>query len=86
MSSLSPESLYQLLPEVYRRRDEEQGFPLKALMEILAEQAGVVKHDIDRLYDNQFIDTCDEWAAAYLGELVGYRFGPDIPGVSKGQR
>ncbi|MDD1780479.1 hypothetical protein LRP49_04620 [Enterovibrio sp. ZSDZ35] len=83
MSSLSPESLYQLLPEIYRRRDEEQGFPLKALMEILAEQAGIVKHDIDRLYDNQFIETCDEWAAPYLGELVGYRHGPEIPGVSQ---
>ncbi|WP_281545486.1 hypothetical protein [Grimontia sp. SpTr1] len=83
MSSLSPESLYNLLPEVYRRRDEEQGFPLKALMEILAEQAAIVKHDIDRLYDNQFIETCDEWAAPYLGELAGYRYGPEIPGVSQ---
>ncbi|WP_245680640.1 hypothetical protein [Veronia pacifica] len=83
MNSLSPESLYNLLPEVYRRRDEEQGFPLKALMEILAEQAQIVRHDIDRLYDNQFIDTCDEWAAPYLGELVGYRYGPEIPGLSR---
>lgn len=83
MSSLSPDYLYNLLPEIYRRRDEEQGFPLKALMGILAEQAGIVKHDIDRLYDNQFIETCDEWAAPYLGELVGYRYGPEIPGVSQ---
>ncbi|MBV7298285.1 hypothetical protein [Enterovibrio paralichthyis] len=83
MSSVSPETLFNLLPEVYRRRDEEQGFPLKALMAILAEQAAIVQHDIDRLYDNQFIDTCDEWAVPYLGELVGYRYGPAIPGVSQ---
>lgn len=83
MSNLSPESLYNLLPEVYRHRDEDQGFPLKALMEILAEQANIVKYDIDRLYDNQFIETCDEWAAPYLGELVGYRYGAEIPGVSQ---
>ncbi|MEZ8140832.1 hypothetical protein [Enterovibrio sp. FF113] len=83
MNSLSPDALYQLLPEVYRKRDEAQGFPLKALMEILAEQAAIVKNDADRLYDNQFIETCDEWAAPYIGELVGYRYGPNIPGVSQ---
>ncbi|MGF1767889.1 hypothetical protein L4D06_10990 [Enterovibrio makurazakiensis] len=83
MNSLSPEALYQLLPEVYRKRDETQGFPLKALMAILAEQAAIVKNDTDRLYDNQFIETCDEWAAPYIGELVGYRYGPPIPNVSQ---
>ncbi|PMN70244.1 hypothetical protein [Enterovibrio norvegicus] len=82
-SVLSPDALYARLPEVYRKRDEEQGFPLKALMEILAEQAAIVRDEADRLYDNQFIETCDEWAAPYIGELVGYRYGPEIPGVSQ---
>src|SRR5262249_41601919 len=28
--------------------------------------------DLDRLYDNWFIETCDEWVVPYIGELVGF--------------
>ena len=35
MSLLTPERLYRLLPVVYRVRDEEQGQPLRALLQSL---------------------------------------------------
>jgi len=69
--SLRTEKLYQLLPAVYRMRDVEQGEPLKALIAVLAEQAGVVEADIFRLYENWFIETCDEWVVPYIGDLLG---------------
>ncbi|ESQ14669.1 MAG TPA: hypothetical protein DDY14_10710 [Chromatiaceae bacterium] len=63
--------LYALLPEVYRREDARRGYPLKALLSIISEQATVVKEDIDRLWDNFFVETADDWVLPYLGDLIG---------------
>lgn len=73
MSRLTAEHLYELLPAVHRLRDAERGGPLKALIEILAAQGRVLEQDIERLYDNAFLETCDEWAVPYLGDLLGVR-------------
>jgi hypothetical protein len=71
--SASLDRLYDLLPVVYRERDFAQGYPLRALLRVIAEQVQVVEDDIARLYDNWFIETCDDWAVPYLGDLIGYR-------------
>ena len=34
----NPDRLYELLPVVYRLRDAEQGYPLQALLRVIAEQ------------------------------------------------
>lgn len=65
--------LYELLPAIHRIRDAEQGEPLKALLRVIAEQVNLVEEDIARLYDNWFIETCEDWVVPYLAELVGYR-------------
>ena len=65
--------IYELLPAVYRIRDEEHGKPLEALLQIIGEQVDLVEADIARLYDNWFIETCEEWVVPYIAELVGYR-------------
>jgi hypothetical protein len=65
--------LYELLPVVYRQRDAEQGWPLKALLRVIGEQVGVVETDIAQLYENWFIETCEDWVVPYIGDLVGYR-------------
>jgi hypothetical protein len=70
--SLSPDRLYDLLPAIYRARDEEEGFPLRDFLRVLAAQANVVEEDIGRLYDNWFIETCDDWVVPYLADLLGY--------------
>ena len=67
------ERLYQLLPAIHRLRDAAEGEPLKALIEVIAEQVSVVEDDLAQLYDNQFIETCAPWVAPYLGDLIGYR-------------
>jgi hypothetical protein len=64
--------LYNLLPVVHRMRDADRGYPLRALLQVIAEQVTVVDADIAHLYDNWFIETCQEWVVPYIGDLVGY--------------
>jgi len=64
--------LFNLLPAVYRQRDIEQGGPLQALLRVISEQVNVVENDIAQLYDNWFIETCDDWVVPYIGDLIGY--------------
>jgi hypothetical protein len=66
------ERLYELLPVVYRQRDADQGFPLRDLLRVIAGQVNVVEDDIAGLYENWFIETCDDWVVPYIGDLVGY--------------
>src|SRR3712207_6045091 len=68
-----PDRLYELLPAVYRQRDAERGEPLRALLQVIAEQVDVVEEEMDRLYDNWFIETCDDWVVPYIGDLLGFR-------------
>ena len=65
--------LYELLPAIYRIRDEEHAGALKALIGVLAEQAAVLEESLAQLYDDQFIETCAPWVVPYIGDLIGYR-------------
>src|SRR5689334_11966862 len=65
--------LYELLPVIYRMRDAEQGYPLRALLRVIAEQVNVVEDDISQLYENWFIETGTDWVVPYIGDLVDYR-------------
>jgi hypothetical protein len=73
MTSLTAERLYALLPAVYRLRDAEQGEPLRALIGALAQEFAALEENLDQLYDDQFIETCADWVAPYIGDLIGYR-------------
>ncbi|MEA3043914.1 MAG: hypothetical protein QOH47_1752 [Sphingomonadales bacterium] len=70
---MSAANLYALLPAIYRIRDAEAGHPLRELIGVIAEQAAIVEESIEQLYDDQFIETCADWVAPYIGELIGYR-------------
>src|ERR1700722_7826002 len=69
----NPDRLYDLLPAVYRQRDADQGYPLQALLRVITEQVGIVEENIAQLYDNWFIETCEEWVVPYIGDLIGYQ-------------
>ncbi|MDE3011011.1 MAG: hypothetical protein KGI67_09000, partial [Pseudomonadota bacterium] len=71
--SPDPDRLFRLLPAIHQQRDAETGGALQALLGVIGEQVDRVDADIDQLYRNWFIETCEDWAVPYLGALIGYR-------------
>ncbi len=71
--SATSERLYGLLPALYRVRDVPEGQPLRTLLRIIESELNRVGGDIAGLYDNWFIETCDEWVVPYIGDLLGVR-------------
>src|SRR5258706_6481440 len=65
------ERLYARIPAHYRVYDAERGLPLFALLLVVGEQVANVRQDLDALWDNFFIETCDDWVVPYVGALVG---------------
>jgi hypothetical protein len=70
---IDTQSMFDLLPAVYRLRDADRGGPLEALLSVFANQAEVVDLDIELLYDNWFVETCDPWLIPYIGDLLAVR-------------
>ncbi|WOJ90433.1 hypothetical protein RZS28_03820 [Methylocapsa polymorpha] len=64
-------TLLDMLPAVYRTRD--QGGDLSALLSVVADQLALLEEDLAQLYDDQFIETCADWAVPYIGSLIGHR-------------
>lgn len=73
MNAAGATSLYELLPAAYRVRDAAIGEPLRALLAVVESEFRTLQDDIDRLYDNWFVETCDEWVVPYIGDLLGVR-------------
>lgn len=63
--------LYFRIPGHYRVYDAERGQPLLALLRVVGAQMANVRQDLDYLWDNFFIETCDDWVVPYIGALVG---------------
>lgn len=73
MSQNIDNRLYKLLPVIHQLRDAEQNYPLRELLQVITEQVDVVEADISQLYENWFIETCQDWVVPYIGDLIGYR-------------
>ena len=81
--SSSAETMYQRLPAIHRIRDAKQGYPLRELLSVIAEQVAAMEENLEQLYDDQFIETCAQWVAPYIGDLIGYRtLHGVVPGVA----
>ncbi len=68
---ITKETLYDLLPVIYRKKDQEGGKPLESLFDVIAKQANLIESDIGELYDNWFVETCKKWVISYVGDLLG---------------
>jgi len=73
------ERLLELLPAIYRIRDAEQGGALAALLDVIGEELGLLEHNLDELYADQFVETCATWALPYIGDLLGIEGLPPAP-------
>src|ERR1700760_3680330 len=68
--------LWQLLPGVYRNLDGGTATvpgPLRELLNRIGAQTATVRRSIDRLWENQSIETCDDWVIPYIGDLLATR-------------
>ncbi len=65
--------LYQRLPEIYRIKDNEQQPPdqLRDYLALVEEAFGAIHENIESLYHDFFIETCDDWVIPYIGDLLG---------------
>lgn len=69
------EKLWETIPSIYRHEDglaEEPGV-LRALVQVIARQAAILRRSQDSLWDDQFIELCNEWAVPYIGDLLATR-------------
>ncbi len=77
------ERLYRLLPAIYRIRDYElrspqkqdsqKDGPLEKFLLAISQELQILEMDIGDLYENWYIETCDDWVVPYIGDLVGIR-------------
>ena len=62
--------LYKLLPAIYQLRDAAEEEPLRELLATIEIELGTIEKDIANLYDNWFIETCQDWVVPYIGDLL----------------
>ncbi len=80
--------LWRMLPGIYRASDgattaltpvlstgaaSARPGPLQELLARIATQAALLRRSIDRLWENQSIETCDDWVIPYIGQLLATR-------------
>lgn len=75
--------LYKRLPEIYRIKDEDlpktyfygtdpvPAFQLRSYLEPVEEMFSAIHENIESLYHDLFIETCDEWVIPYIADLLG---------------
>jgi hypothetical protein len=82
------DKLYDLLPAIYRQRDLEEGGDkvLESLLNAIAKQIEYLEQDIENLYDNWFIETCDEWVVPYIADLFNVRLVNSVTKATFSQR
>jgi hypothetical protein len=84
---IATDKLWRLLPEIYRAQDSavlDQPGPLYELIQRLAVQVAVVRRSLDRLWEDQSIEACEDWLIPYIGALVDTNLVPAMDG--RGQR
>jgi len=69
------EKLWEMIPEYYRNEDGLSDRPdvLRSIIEIIASQVAVVRRSHDALWNDQYIELCDQWAVPYIGDLLATR-------------
>lgn len=65
--------MYERLPEIYRIRDGEQEpkNQLKNYTALFEEVFAEIHANIETLYHDLFIETCDDWVIPYIADLLG---------------
>jgi hypothetical protein len=81
------DKLWNLLPAIYRTLDTDKfnaNGPLREMVNRIGAQAAVLRRTIDRLWEDQSIETCDDWVIAYIGDLLATNLVASLD--ARGQR
>lgn len=81
------DKLWNLIPVIYRSVDTEafgQHGPLRELVDRVGAQAAVVRRSVDRLWQDQSIETCDDWVIPYIADLLATNLVASLD--ARGQR
>ena len=67
------DKLWMLLPAIYRSLDTDafnSNGPLREIVNRIGAQAAIIRRSIDRLWEDQSIESCDSWVIPYIGDLL----------------
>ncbi|HEV3037638.1 MAG TPA: hypothetical protein VHA33_07630 [Candidatus Angelobacter sp.] len=67
------DKLWAMVPAIYRTLDSatlDQSGPLRELVNRIGAQAAALRRSIDRLWEDQSIETCDDWVIPYIADLL----------------
>jgi hypothetical protein len=70
------DKLWNLQPEVYRTLDTDQfgaNGPLREMINRIGATAAELRRGIDRMWEDQSIETCDDWVIPYIADLLDTR-------------
>ena len=79
--------LWALLPAIYRSLDTDQfnsSGPLRELVNRVGAQAATLRRSIDRLWEDQSIESCDDWVVPYIADLLQTKLVSSLD--ARGQR
>ena len=75
--------LYRRLPEIYRIKDQDlpekylyeggrvEAYQLRSYLEPVEDMFSAIHENIESLYHDLFIETCDDWVIPYIADLLG---------------
>jgi hypothetical protein len=81
------DKLWNLIPAVYRAVDTDQldsNGPLRELVNRIGAQAAILRRSIDRLWEDQSIESCDDWVIPYIADLLATNLVKSLD--ARGQR
>lgn len=81
------DKLWNLLPSIYRTLDTDNfrgNGPLRELVNRIGAQAAILRRSIDRLWEDQSIESCDDWLIPYIGDLLATNLVASLD--ARGQR
>jgi hypothetical protein len=67
------DKLWNMIPAIYRTLDTDSfnsNGPLREMVNRIGASAAVLRRSVDRLWEDQSIETCDDWVIAYIGDLL----------------
>ena len=81
------DKLWNLLPAIYRTLDTDsfnQNGPLREMVNRIGAQAAILRRSMDRMWEDQSIESCDDWIIPYIADLLATNLVASLD--ARGQR